>query len=262
MSFKLPLWGLVIWTKPHICTIWDRQARMNRRRIVRKDHIERVRIRKNLRICQHRLHRVKFRVNLRVNKLVGHCITEETKTFYFPFCFRQGKKFDNLCTPSQQESLPSRDGHRRATPAKRTICFCKYKLSLEYQHRSLSNAPHGIARNHGFWQCCAVVDPRVIALQPVVYCLAAVELLLVLAHKLGHLPDLLPPHVLPQELQPGHVFELGVQPANAKGGKFRAMIGLPWLLIHQMVLIDTIKRKSECFTLHWRGDGQGWRGRA
>lgn len=70
------------------------------------------------------------------------------------------------------------------------------------------------------------LDPQVVTLRPVVCHPAVVELLLVLVHELRHLPCLLPPHVLPQELQPVHIFDLGVQPADKKGVEYRAMIKL------------------------------------
>jgi hypothetical protein len=56
------------------------------------------------------------------------------------------------------------------------------------------------------------VDSRVITLKPVVHHRMALQLLIVIIHKLWHL-NLVPPHVLPQKLHPVHIFQLLVQPA-------------------------------------------------
>lgn len=76
----------------------------------------------------------------------------------------------------------------------------------------LGNAPHGVhVRLH--WGC--TVDPRMIALETIVHHRTVLKIFIMIVYEFWNL-DLVPPYMLPQQINSAHVPHLPVHPTTSK----------------------------------------------
>ena len=97
---------------------------------------------------------------------------------------------------------------------------------VQHEHHSCScNAPHGIIHGHCRVHRGCTAGSTMIALYPILHHRTVLQLFIMIKHKFWYLKlNLVPPHMVPQKLNPVYVVKLPVHPVFADNPKSKLFI--------------------------------------